>query len=1042
MKNVKYISASAGSGKTHTLTQTLTDAVIHKKVLPENVILTTFTKAAAAEFKAKAKAMFYANGLLEEADHLDQALIGTIHSVAQSMIIKYWYVLGISPQINPMSKENQEFYKTQSMINLLDEDEQNFINDFTKEFSLYDLDWKGDLSKITDYATNYGITDFSNSIKYSKNVTKKFLHGEHHIKVKIDALRDLLDKAQAINEATDSDEQEELRSLINTHKRYLNQRDASSFAYAKEVLDLLDRICFKEIEDDVNDIAGGLSDLYATEEVHQKVDSYIDWIFKLAQKWTNLYKDYKKENHLIDFNDMEQMFYELLQKDEVAADIKATYKYAFVDEFQDCSPMQVKIFDKLSQIIEHNVWVGDKKQAIYGFRGSDAALTESVMNIIQDNKNKALDGCSTDILNNSWRSVPEIVNFTNAVYEKIFNKTTKEEKDEVHLEPVSKEHGKVGFWWLTQGNAGDRAVSIAANIIDILNKQNENERPSDIAVLARTNDHLKEVANILREHDVPVFIAEESLSGAYTVRLVTAILELIEDEKAEYPKVHIAYLTEPGHKLENLIDDKIEFKSKGDKDARFYDDIPLVRKVLEIREQYKLQSVSAMVQGLIIELDLFNVAKKLNDTADSAKLLHAIIDSATAYEDNCAMMNLPSSITGFIEYINQNQISVTGATEGVQFYTYHGSKGLEWKTVIVLGCDYDFIQEYRMLQREYFGVDFVRLAAPTKENLFPEVVISVLPNIFGKKKASDEWLIPIRSTDRYSFINNRLIEETKRLFYVAMTRPKENLILALNGKQGKTTSPKPLDAFTKMGFVFAGNYSGEKCDLFDVGVTAERLPNADTSVEYKHKKSENQIVKLGGKPEKNVPARDLAPSGMEGADNVQAELIDCGAPITVTGPRDDAADFGTCIHDIFCVADHKSDQEVAQMVKAYGYEKNLPKPGEIKKSWGALISWLQASFGPALKQYHELPFKHQWETGQIVTGSMDFVWETEAGCVVVDYKTTKTDKDTLLNPVATDVYVGKYKGQLDCYEQALVAAGKKVLGKYLYYPVVGALVKM
>ena len=51
MKNVKYISASAGSGKTHTLTQILTDAVKNKLVEPENVILTTYTKAAAAEFK-------------------------------------------------------------------------------------------------------------------------------------------------------------------------------------------------------------------------------------------------------------------------------------------------------------------------------------------------------------------------------------------------------------------------------------------------------------------------------------------------------------------------------------------------------------------------------------------------------------------------------------------------------------------------------------------------------------------------------------------------------------------------------------------------------------------------------------------------------------------------------------------------------------------------------------------------------------------------------------------------------------------------------
>ena len=80
MKNIKYISASAGSGKTYRLTEELTKAIQSNAVQPENVILTTFTKAAAAEFKEKAKAMLYEHGMVEAADRLDQALIGTIHS--------------------------------------------------------------------------------------------------------------------------------------------------------------------------------------------------------------------------------------------------------------------------------------------------------------------------------------------------------------------------------------------------------------------------------------------------------------------------------------------------------------------------------------------------------------------------------------------------------------------------------------------------------------------------------------------------------------------------------------------------------------------------------------------------------------------------------------------------------------------------------------------------------------------------------------------------------------------------------------------------
>ena len=70
--------------------------------------------------------------------------------------------------------------------------------------------------------------------------------------------------------------------------------------------------------------------------------------------------------------------HKLLQDKEVAAEIGKTYTHLFVDEFQDCSPIQVKIFMALADVVKQSYWVGDTKQAIYGFRGSDTALTKAV----------------------------------------------------------------------------------------------------------------------------------------------------------------------------------------------------------------------------------------------------------------------------------------------------------------------------------------------------------------------------------------------------------------------------------------------------------------------------------------------------------------------------------------------------------------------------------------------------------------------------------------------------------------------------------------
>ena len=108
------ILAGAGSGKTHRLTETLTELIKTKKVKPEEVILTTFTTKAANEFKEKAKAFLFDEGMYEEAMQLDHAMIGTVHSVCQRMIGKYWFYLGLSPNMGVMAEEDTKYYISQS----------------------------------------------------------------------------------------------------------------------------------------------------------------------------------------------------------------------------------------------------------------------------------------------------------------------------------------------------------------------------------------------------------------------------------------------------------------------------------------------------------------------------------------------------------------------------------------------------------------------------------------------------------------------------------------------------------------------------------------------------------------------------------------------------------------------------------------------------------------------------------------------------------------------------------------------------------------
>ena len=108
MKNIRYINAGAGSGKTFTLTELLSDLIAKKETTPSRVILTTFTKNASEEFKTKAREKLISKGLHESASQMDAAMIGTVHSIAFSFVKKYWYLLGLGADAQMMEEDEIE----------------------------------------------------------------------------------------------------------------------------------------------------------------------------------------------------------------------------------------------------------------------------------------------------------------------------------------------------------------------------------------------------------------------------------------------------------------------------------------------------------------------------------------------------------------------------------------------------------------------------------------------------------------------------------------------------------------------------------------------------------------------------------------------------------------------------------------------------------------------------------------------------------------------------------------------------------------------
>lgn len=1050
MKNITYISASAGSGKTYELTERLKAAILEGKCKSEEVILTTFTKAAASEFKEKAKAKFYEVGKTKEANRLDQALIGTVDSVANVFVQRYWYLLGISPKLNVISKEDESVYVSESLSSLPTEEQNQFFHKFAETFKIresmsyainYDF-WKDDLKAIFNASRSYSIKDYAQSLEASKKLIQSV--SLSYLKLNFDR-EELLGKLDSLDVISNADKQSAARDnrIAETERfrKLVKNPKTTQIEIGLGLADMISKGKFTtkayQASDDYLSLVADSEKIWTSEEVRDIQFTYVEHLFEIAGRWQEKYIEYKKEQHILDYTDMEEYLLQLITDEKyktVQEDVKASYKYLFVDEFQDCSPTQIKIFDKLSDLVEKTIWVGDYKQAIYGFRGSDTALVKAVTDRIEK-----LNGHANETLGISHRSWPPIVDVTNAVFVPAFSDILKEDEVKLSLwDKLEKEYNEskrtdlLKCWVLTEKTNEKKAAQIAGNIAKMV--QNGAE-PKDIAVLARTNTELTSVATSLKEFNIPALVGDSEFQTSREITLLNALLSLTVNSYDTMARATIAYLTEDGYDAATILDKRFEAQSKKLTDGDYLAEVPLIKKLMEKRDFYKSMSVCALVESLIIEMDLYNVVKGWTDSDNSVNIFHTAISIAQAYEDHCIQMSLPCTVYGFIDYITTVKAKAAGMSDGVQLFTYHGSKGLQWKTVVLMSLEDDILDDNNLVGRGVYGVHTYHEEAPNAENPYPPMTVTVLPWIFGSAKNVPQGIKDtILESERYGQIKKDVIQEEKRLMYVAMTRPEQSLILVSQQDAGllrlKEMGVNTVDSIPDQ----------EKCDILGTGHIFN-IENPEDMEGWKFKTPENKVLKLYA-PKETLKKRDQQPSSFKSDKAVKAATVfDSGKRIKLKDSGEGMDKIGTCIHNIFCVLEQNpTEDQIHTIIENHGMQSALPYAKEILEAWTGFEKFLTEKYGSKTATYHELPFKQFYE-GQIFTGSIDFIWETADGVVLVDFKTYPGSKDDVVNP-AHKHFAGMYAGQFECYERALKEAGKKVLAKVVYYATLGVGVEL
>ena len=1042
MKNVTYINASAGSGKTYTLTHKLADLIKAGKVNPDQVIMTTFTVKAANEMKEEAKSVLYEYGLFDEATQLDQAMIGTIHSVANSLIKKYWFFLGLSPDMGVMAEEDTQFYISQSLSDLPSHEELKQLHGFCERMGMhysffsektglnYDF-WKEDIEKVIAYTTNYEIENYDRSIQESLDYIRQFVRPEVNLDYSTEELVAVLNEHQAFLES----QRESAANQKRMKELQLLRRDVSqpSVVWYKKLNDLF--LQLKKRGPLADKMVIRLAGLWHSQLVFDEQEKYIQLLFNLAKRWKDRFRTFKKERNLLDYNDMEKYLRDLLNNKDLASEISMDYRYLFVDEYQDCSPIQVKIFDRLSELMEHSYWVGDYKQAIYRFRGSDITLTKAIV----DRISTGVNGCDTETLDTSYRSLPDIVDVCNETFKRTFNGVLDESAIVLKKHRENDEQIQSLRYWDVVDEEGPGIVSHISYLVQ------QGVKPSDIAVLGRTNDRLNCMAQVLTDnHGIPANRENVPILEMKATPLVMALLALVLSEKDSLAKATIAMLTEEGYDTKKLIEEKLVLDADEDsKETEYLNDVPLVQQLLKLRPMLRQQSVASLIETMIIELDLYNVVKKIGLVVESTSCLNTIIQAGYTYEEHCLQMNIPATVNGFIDYLTVTNPVGTGDTDGVQLHTYHGSKGLQWKYVILTQLFEKKNDPEKCVKQNIYGIHFNYADQPSASNPYPEVYIRVMPFIYGPSntKVPPDIQQQIESTPLFGYVSQESLSEDNRLLYVGMTRSQDVLIMTLQKPKRGCHSLQWLE---DVGLDCVK--PDDRNDILGVGcyfkndtLTDEQF---DGVVSYLYA-SEDERMKTRRIPYQwevnNAEQKYVSPSSLHLKGEVEeyhniCERMPLGPLVGKT-----MADVGDCIHQIFCGIEQHIDDEsyYTNLIENYGLSSCLIDYKAIKRAWEKLVEWLTVQYGPATRIYHERPFT-QLREGQVYSGSIDLVWENDEGSVIIDFKSCPMGQNHILDS-DSEHYAGWYAGQLDAYADVIEEADGYVIKKFIYYPVSGLL---
>jgi len=459
----------------------------------------------------------------------------------------------------------------------------------------------------------------------------------------------------------------------------------------------------------------------------------------------SLYSGRCKQANAMDFDDL------LLQTNllfhnhpDILAKYQNIFSYILVDEYQDTNFAQYLIIKKLAERHERICVVGDDAQSIYSFRGANI---DNILKFQSTYKNAQIFK-----LEQNYRSTKTIVNAANSLIDKNSEQIRKTIFSEKEIGKPIKISGVITDF--------EEALRVATQVTAL---HNNNYQYKDIAILYRTNSQSRVMEESFRKQNIPYRIyGGLSFYQRKEIKDVIAYLRLVSnsnDEEAlkriiNYPARGIGETTVSKiadcarlHEVSmwNVLTDMLKYNlpvisGTANKLAQFRSMIDTFAQQVTTQNAYDLADSIVKTTGILADAMTDRTAENLSRIDNVQELLKAIheFSEMKINEEGAEHVSLPEFLSE-VSLLTDQDTDKDQDENKVTLMTIHAAKGLEFKTVFIVGLE---------------------------EELFPS---------------------PFAETPRE-------LEEERRLFYVAITRAEEQCFISYSKsrfKNGKTNFANP-----------------------------------------------------------------------------------------------------------------------------------------------------------------------------------------------------------------------------------------------------------